>query len=198
MHDCDHCRLSANYPMIFVGQNVAAGSRNWTNAIQLWHSEHKNFEYNVGSANGGIIGHYTQVMGSEVALLGCGFATCKNIFRRMYTCNYMRGQSNLARPFVKSWHSCQMCKKNCDNKLCNCNGLICKNGGTINLNTCTCNCHHFSFGKQCEFTKCTKDDDEKYCGPFWKPEYCKKFGNIFYRCPFMCDKCKNLTSSEDL
>lgn len=44
------------------GENLYSSFQNtWSNAIQSWYDEVKNFSYGVGSTNGGVVGHYTQV-----------------------------------------------------------------------------------------------------------------------------------------
>ena len=40
---------------------MSSDKRTWSNAIQAWYNEVKDFRYGVGSVNGGVVGHYTQV-----------------------------------------------------------------------------------------------------------------------------------------
>ena len=45
------------------GENLYMSSykNTWSNAIQSWYDEVADFQYGVGSTNGGVVGHYTQV-----------------------------------------------------------------------------------------------------------------------------------------
>ena len=45
------------------GENLymASFKDTWSNAIQSWYNEVRDYRYGVGSINGGVIGHYTQV-----------------------------------------------------------------------------------------------------------------------------------------
>ncbi|XP_022625991.1 cysteine-rich venom protein VAR6-like isoform X4 [Seriola dumerili] len=45
------------------GENLYMSSykNTWSNAIQSWYDEVKDWRYGVGALNGGVIGHYTQV-----------------------------------------------------------------------------------------------------------------------------------------
>lgn len=64
------------------------------------------------------------------------------IFRQTYHSRY--------EPYQKG-EKCSSCKKNCVNGLCDCKGVYCLNGGTMDLNTCTCTCPYSTFsGKYCE------------------------------------------------
>lgn len=40
---------------------MSSAKTSWSSAIQAWYNEVKNFKYGVGSFNGGVVGHYTQV-----------------------------------------------------------------------------------------------------------------------------------------
>lgn len=40
---------------------MSSAKNSWSSAIQMWYDEVKNFKYGVGSSNGGVVGHYTQV-----------------------------------------------------------------------------------------------------------------------------------------
>ena len=56
-------------------------------------------------------------------------------------------------PYLEG-ESCSMCKNNCDDKLCDCKGKYCLNGGKLDLETCTCTCPYSQFtGKYCENSK---------------------------------------------
>lgn len=45
------------------GENLYMSSykNSWSGAIQSWYDEVKDWRYGVGSVNGGVVGHFTQV-----------------------------------------------------------------------------------------------------------------------------------------
>lgn len=45
------------------GENLYMASymNSWSNAVQAWYDEVKDWRYGVGSINGGVVGHFTQV-----------------------------------------------------------------------------------------------------------------------------------------
>ena len=46
------------------GENIymSSGKSSWSDAIQAWYNEVKDWKYGVGSVNGGVVGHFTQVL----------------------------------------------------------------------------------------------------------------------------------------
>ncbi|XP_036003202.1 cysteine-rich venom protein TEL1-like [Fundulus heteroclitus] len=104
------------------GENLymASWKNSWSNAIQSWYNEVKDFRYGVGSVNGGVVGHYTQVVWHNSNQIGCAMAYCPNSqYKYFYVCHYCPpGNYQLARPY-KSGPSCSDCPGACDNKLCN-------------------------------------------------------------------------------
>lgn len=58
------------------GENVymASSKNTWNDAIQSWYNEVKDWRYGVGSVNGQIVGHFTQVWrGSRNTVHFCSF-----------------------------------------------------------------------------------------------------------------------------
>ncbi|KAM4521841.1 cysteine-rich secretory protein 2-like isoform 2-T2 [Odontesthes bonariensis] len=75
------------------GENLfmSTDKRTWSNAIQAWYNEVKNFRYGVGSINGGVVGHCTQVVWHDSNKIGCAVAYCPNAkYKYFYVCHYCR------------------------------------------------------------------------------------------------------------
>uniref|UniRef100_A0A8C7ZBJ8 SCP domain-containing protein n=1 Tax=Oryzias sinensis TaxID=183150 RepID=A0A8C7ZBJ8_9TELE len=93
------------------GENLYMSSfkNSWTNVLQ----------YGVGSINGGVVGHYTQVVWCNSNQIGCAMAYCPNsTYKYFYVCHYCPpGNYQLSRPY-KSGPSCADCPSACENKLC--------------------------------------------------------------------------------
>jgi len=104
------------------GENIYMSSRknSWTDAIQAWYGEVKDFQYGKGSVNGGVVGHFTQVVWYRSNQIGCAMAECPNgRYRYFYVCQYCSpGNYQYTHPY-KSGPSCGDCPNDCDNKLCN-------------------------------------------------------------------------------
>ena len=58
--------VCAEYPRVLVGQNWAAGYKNFSAAISGWHSEKSRWRYGVSYKSG--FGHYFQVRVDKNAL----------------------------------------------------------------------------------------------------------------------------------
>nr|XP_020497167.1 cysteine-rich venom protein TEL1-like [Labrus bergylta] len=105
----------------YCGENLFMSSHRlgWSQVIDSWYSEVKDWEYGVGSINDGVVGHFTQVVWYKSHELGCGLAYCPDSrFKYFYVCHYCpAGNYNLARPY-KNGDSCADCPDNCDNGLC--------------------------------------------------------------------------------
>ncbi|XP_077171309.1 serotriflin-like isoform X2 [Paroedura picta] len=105
------------------GENLFMSSRPtlWSEAIQAWYDEVKDFQYGRGSRRGAVTGHYTQVVWYRSNLLGCAVARCRN--RRLayyYVCHYCPGGNivgSIHTPY-KAGRPCADCPNACDNKLC--------------------------------------------------------------------------------
>uniref|UniRef100_A0A3Q2Q0W7 Cysteine rich secretory protein 2 n=1 Tax=Fundulus heteroclitus TaxID=8078 RepID=A0A3Q2Q0W7_FUNHE len=115
------CTMSHSPATSGCGENLymASWKNSWSNAIQSWYNEVKDFRYGVGSVNGGVVGHYTQVVWHNSNQIGCAMAYCPNSqYKYFYVCHYCPpGNYQLARPY-KSGPSCSDCPGACDNKLC--------------------------------------------------------------------------------
>lgn len=50
------------------GENLYMSSykASWSDVTQSWYDEVKDWRYGVGSVNGGVVGHFTQVRGGHV------------------------------------------------------------------------------------------------------------------------------------
>ncbi|XP_056014320.1 uncharacterized protein LOC125663866 [Ostrea edulis] len=181
-----------------IGQNVAGGYRTWEQAVQMWWDEIDMWTYGVdpdsylGPGGWRKIGHFTQMAQNGTYMVGCGFAVCdRSTFTRYYVCDYAAGQSNLAAPYT-SGKRCSRCPKFCRNGQCDCGGKVCYNGGTLNIETCQCECQKVYKGPTCEELDCPAKD-KWVCGRDWTPAYCEKFVNVPFDCPYMCGKCKSPT-----
>jgi len=60
-----------------VGENLywsSSASRTSTNAVVSWYNEINNYNFATGKSNGGVIGHFTQLVWDSSTKLGCGVA----------------------------------------------------------------------------------------------------------------------------
>lgn len=172
-----------------LGQNLAQSSSkfNWTSVTSWWYKEIKDFTYN-GSNVLSSVGHYTQVVWSKSIKIGCGYAKCGT--NHIYVCNYgPAGNFNINIPF-KQGTKCDDCPGHCDNNICSCGGLICLNGGTLNLATCTCSCINGYSGTDCSLNCGTKTDPSG-CLSSYTVTKCSQFSNVPEECPHMCSFCPN-------
>ncbi|XP_062267989.1 serotriflin-like [Platichthys flesus] len=103
------------------GENLymSSSKNSWSDAIQAWYDEVKDYQYGVGAINSGMIGHYTQVVWYRSNLIGCAMAHCPNSqYKYFYVCQYCPpGNSQFTHPY-KAGPSCGDCPNACDNKLC--------------------------------------------------------------------------------
>ncbi|XP_052213296.1 uncharacterized protein LOC127832106 [Dreissena polymorpha] len=177
-----------------VGQNVAVGFESWQEAIRMWYDEISMYRYGfepdsyLGPEGWRQIAHFTQIVQNGTFLVGCGYAECPNTkYIRFFVCNYASGQSNLAYPYTAG-SRCEVCPHNCNNGLCDCNGLICLNKGRLNPGACKCECPKPYTGEQCERVDCPARD-AWVCGRDWPASYCNLFYNVPEECPHMCGLC---------
>uniref|UniRef100_A0A915LCM0 SCP domain-containing protein n=1 Tax=Romanomermis culicivorax TaxID=13658 RepID=A0A915LCM0_ROMCU len=95
-HNPDKCLYHEN-TVDSLGENLAWGSDDLEEAIDLWVKEHKNYTYsrapNGAKHSGAMIGHYTQVVWARTKRVGCAIANkCyKNghTYEMMLLCNYL-------------------------------------------------------------------------------------------------------------
>ncbi|XP_054480161.1 cysteine-rich venom protein TEL1-like [Anoplopoma fimbria] len=103
------------------GENLYMSSQedSWSSAIQSWYDEVKDWRYGVGSTNGGVVGHFTQLVWYRSNKVGCGVAYCPNsAYKYFYVCQYCPpGNFQYSRPYA-SGPSCGDCSNACDSKLC--------------------------------------------------------------------------------
>ncbi|KAM9778236.1 serotriflin-like isoform X2 [Syngnathus typhle] len=103
------------------GENLYMSSykNSWSNAIQAWYDEVKDWRYGVGSVNGRVVGHFTQIVWYRSNQIGCAMAYCPNSsYKYFYVCHYCPpGNYQLSRPY-KSGPTCADCPNACENKLC--------------------------------------------------------------------------------
>ncbi|ESO84184.1 hypothetical protein LOTGIDRAFT_203268 [Lottia gigantea] len=193
-HDNYKKRATKAYPSVFIGQNGAFDTVTWTEAIDEWYSEKKSFVHGKGSKDGGVIGHYTQVVNDNAVRVGCGRADCppgsdENFQKTTWFCNYARGQLTSEFPNPYSLGTpCSSCSGNCDQslKLCDCGGKICQNDGTMQYDTCTCKCSALYTGADCTQVNCKAD--EASC-PLYQTDWCTVYANIPEECPHKCGLC---------
>ncbi|KAL8571066.1 hypothetical protein ACOMHN_010527 [Nucella lapillus] len=173
-----------------VGQNLASGQANWAQAVLAWSSEEADYTYGMDlsdPAQFGKVGHYTQMVQSNAFLIGCGYAYCTNSqYSRYYVCNYASAQSDPERPYTDGTR-CSDCTNSCSNGLCDCNGLACLNGGTLDINGCTCQCHSMYTGNDCGQLDCTQGSEPSRCSNIDTAD-CQEPYN-FTACPITCGRC---------
>ncbi|XP_067930719.1 cysteine-rich venom protein-like [Watersipora subatra] len=144
----DHDNKRRNIPGRFtVGQNLALGHHDWSEALHSWWNEIAEFTYNRQDMELEKVGHFTQMAWAESVKVGCGWANCTNMAPRLYVCNYSPGGNfEIWKPYEIAndqgdRSACSSCPNTCDrNYLCDCGGKACQNGGILDVNTCQCNC----------------------------------------------------------
>ncbi|XP_062406985.1 serotriflin-like isoform X1 [Sardina pilchardus] len=138
------------------GENLYMASNNnsWSNAIQTWYDEVKDFKFGTGSINGATVGHYTQVVAYRSDQLGCGRASCPGS-KYFYVCHYCPSMTAFqdTRPY-KSGTACGDCKKSCEDNLC------------------TNPCPYFDQYDECPKLKTRWGCDDEHVAP-WCPATCK-------------------------
>ncbi|KAK6171095.1 hypothetical protein SNE40_019354 [Patella caerulea] len=194
-HDKGVARTAISLPNIYNGQNMAAGFDTFVDAVTAWHAEVVDYQYGQGSINGKAVGHYTQVVHHQSARVGCGQANCDG--KQYYICNYAIGQGSIKNPYTTG-ASCSACPSKCSDKLCDCQGKLCYNYGTLDINTCTCTCPSIYTGDQCQTLSCNNIEkawcataNASDCGTYSNyPTDCNMLCGV---CPYPCNgkKCKN-------
>jgi len=186
-HDTNKERMVPGYG-ISIGQNLAwnSGEKNWeTKAITPWYDEVEDFTY--GGPQRGVVGHYTQVVRNHAIRIGCGYAECPTAMPHTYVCNYAYGQMDLNKPYT-SGASCSSCSSHCSNQLCDCGDTLCYNGGTLNLDTCSCDCvSPYTSRSNCQDTDCPASDSGD-CDMFSASD-CDLYFNVPTDCPWLCGLC---------
>lgn len=195
----DNCVTShdSNYHRFIPGRlqsgqnlymNYGATKVTWDQAVTAWHSEVSLFTF--GGSNTLLeVGHYTQVVWAKSSKIGCGYANCGTV--HYYVCNYSPpGNSDIDNPYT-SGSSCSQCSSSCNNNLCDCAGLVCLNGGTMNVNTCTCSCPNYPHyvGNDCSLN-CSLLQQNALCGTsVYVASNCPVYSNVPFDCPQTCNVC---------
>ncbi|MGH0134120.1 UNVERIFIED_CONTAM: hypothetical protein FKN15_004132 [Acipenser sinensis] len=100
---------------------MSSSANSWDMAVQAWYDEVKDFKYGVGSTNGAVVGHYTQVVWYRSNKVGCAVAHCPGSkYEYFYVCQYCppgNDQNLLTTPY-KAGPSCDDCPSACEDKLC--------------------------------------------------------------------------------
>ncbi|XP_058469750.1 cysteine-rich venom protein-like [Solea solea] len=108
-------------PTSGCGENLymSGNKDSWSDAIQSWYDEVKDWRYGQGSINGGVIGHFTQIVWYRSNQVGCAMAYCPNAsYKYFYVCHYCPpGNYQYTHPY-NDGASCADCPNACDNKLC--------------------------------------------------------------------------------
>jgi len=105
------------------GENIAMAhshtESSWADKIQMWYDEVKDWKYGEGSVNGGVVGHFTQVVWYRSNQIGCGVAHCPDAkYKYIYVCQYCSpGNYQYTHPY-KEGPACGDCPNDCDDKLC--------------------------------------------------------------------------------
>uniref|UniRef100_A0A8C3MZN4 Uncharacterized protein n=1 Tax=Geospiza parvula TaxID=87175 RepID=A0A8C3MZN4_GEOPR len=106
------------------GENLFMSSApfSWSDVLQAWYNEEKNFEYGTGAKpKGAMFGHYTQMVWHNSYKIGCGFAFCSNTtYSYFYVCQYCPAGNligSMKTPY-KEGEPCGDCPSACEDGLC--------------------------------------------------------------------------------
>ncbi|XP_072024310.1 peptidase inhibitor 15-like isoform X2 [Amphiura filiformis] len=176
--------------------------------VTAWHNEVDDYNYDSNSCKTGKqCGHYTQIVWASSRAVGCGLAYCADTENWsvdnswILTCHYgPAGNYVGAKPYVTGQsctqcdseigecydNMCRLCSEH--NEPCECR-QECDNCGSVNTDTCSCECPNGWYGPKCE-NFC--EDWHENCGksPGWPgPQYCDAHPAIPAGCPKMCGLC---------
>ncbi|CAJ0578582.1 unnamed protein product, partial [Mesorhabditis spiculigera] len=92
----DTCDFRHSRGRVNVGENIwAAPYSNYSDAISIWFNEVHNPWCQCNHAYKHCCGHYIQVVWAKTSLVGCGFATCRDVqgvwgrgHRNVFVCHY--------------------------------------------------------------------------------------------------------------
>lgn len=194
------CRLQPSQPLqrfrpgsFTAGENVYVSQTNvsWSDVIGAWERESSAFTLSSKTNNQSLVSNYVQLVWAKTSAVGCAKSECGGKF--FYVCHYAPGidDDNLDKPYESSSTPCSQCKHNCTNKLCDCKGIICLNGGELNYGTCLCDCIAEVKTYEpptCELQCDTGGDDAK-CGTTYLKSSCRSDFKTMFHCPWMCDLC---------
>jgi hypothetical protein len=72
-----------------TGQNIAYGYPSMKAVVDAWYEEVSDYDYSRGtSSNGGVTGHFTQVVWKGTTHVGCASTYCSNLRATYYVCDY--------------------------------------------------------------------------------------------------------------
>ncbi|XP_077541107.1 scoloptoxin SSD976-like [Haemaphysalis longicornis] len=107
-HGCIGCGNVEN----FMGQNLfLEPGAEWDNTMMTWFNEFEQAggdivsNYNFSPDNG----HFTQMVWSRNAKIGCGVTECPNLGGRYMVCNYAPGGNMVGQPVYLQGDSCSQC-----------------------------------------------------------------------------------------
>ncbi|XP_066851167.1 cysteine-rich venom protein-like isoform X2 [Anser cygnoides] len=154
-----HSPSSQRKTNVDCGENLymSTAPSSWSDAIQAWYNEEKDFKYGVGATTkDAVIGHYTQVVWYKSYQIGCAVAYCPNSnYKYFYVCQYCPAGNrvDLMKTPYKEGKPCGDCPNACDNGLCtnpckfqdlysNCPGLVNDYGcaNTFVMQNCPASC----------------------------------------------------------
>lgn len=107
----------------------------------------------------------------------CEFANCT---AQPVECGVSLTKSQCTDPLINTY-----CPGLCAADICKCGFNTCENNGTLNNNTCACECFQTYSGKRCETLRCDISD----------PAECANYGSLCYidlikaYCPHKCNRC---------
>ena len=90
----------------WVGQNICYSwgySMSWTECINSWASERKDWQYGIGQVGSGAVGHLTQMIWEDTKYIGCGRAQCTGSTEHVLVCNYGPGGNFGSNPYARPY-----------------------------------------------------------------------------------------------
>ncbi|PIK54830.1 hypothetical protein BSL78_08259 [Apostichopus japonicus] len=211
----DKCLWQHGRPSDVVGsygQNLWAikypGVPKAESVVKGWDDEKHDYNLSTNACKQGKqCGHYTQVVWSSTNSIGCGKAFCPNLegaMKNMWivVCQYSPAGNVVGFSPYDTGPSCSRCRsgvgqcyenlcRSCErhDEHCDCR-QSCNNCGTVDKETCTCQCPQGYHGTDCS-SICT--DTHPYCGRspgFPNSGYCHYHPIIPRLCPKMCGACQ--------
>ncbi|XP_068926792.1 cysteine-rich venom protein VAR8-like [Petaurus breviceps papuanus] len=128
MRERDICIHLFFFLVAGCGENIymSTAIKPWSDVIQDFYNEVKDFQYGYGPTKKAVIGHYTQLVWATSHQLGCALTHCPHEkFQYFYVCHYCPAGNikrsdrpdALYKPY-KRGKACSDCPDHCDNGLC--------------------------------------------------------------------------------